>query len=149
MTAIRPEQLGADGSDSEKSGLEKHAPNCSVPEKLADVDQAAATAVEGEIREFVRRDVAFLRRQRSEGDAATVPAAENLNELISPARRWRKSTELQGVRDMLRSEGERVSRELAGYGSLNDASMTAMKVIGHGLKQWKSATGNHNRRSAG
>jgi hypothetical protein len=47
--------------------------------------------------------------------------------------------------DMLRREGERVSRELAGYASLNHASMTAMKVIGDSLKQWKGAPLNHNR----
>jgi len=69
MTAIRPERLAADGN-SEKSGPEKYAPARNVTEKLADVDQAAATAFEGEIREFVRRDVAFLRRQRNEGDTA-------------------------------------------------------------------------------
>jgi hypothetical protein len=38
---------------------------------------------------------------------------------------------------MLRSEGERVSREIAGYASLSHASMTAMRVIGDSLKQWK------------
>ena len=57
MTAIRPERLGADQSGSEKTGPEKYAPNRSVAERLGEVDQAAATAFEGEIREFVRRDV--------------------------------------------------------------------------------------------
>jgi hypothetical protein len=153
MTAIRPERLGADGN-SEKSGPEKYAPVRSVPEKLADVDQAAATAFEGEIREFVRRDVAFLRRQRNEGDTATDPAAaENLNALIrrvagaSMEEIDRVILELQGVRDMLRSEGERVSRELAGYASLSHASMTAMKVIADSLKQWKDAPVNTSKRS--
>ena len=47
--------------------------------------------------------------------------------------------ELQGVRDMLRNEGERVTREIAGYASLSHAAMTAMKVIGDSLTQWKSA----------
>jgi hypothetical protein len=47
--------------------------------------------------------------------------------------------ELQGVRDMLRSEGDRVTREIAGYASLSHAAMTAMKVIGDSLTQWKSA----------
>ena len=47
--------------------------------------------------------------------------------------------ELEGVRDMLRNEGERVSREIAGYASLSHASMTAMKVIADSLKQWKDA----------
>jgi len=154
MTAIRPERLGADQSGSEKTGPEKYAPNRSVTEKLGEVDQAAATAFEGEIREFVRRDVATLRRQRSEGDAAADPAAENLNALIrrvagaSMEEIDRVILELQGVRDMLHSEGERVSRELAGYASLSHASMTAMKVIGDSLKQWKDAPVNHNRRSA-
>ncbi len=154
MTAIRPERLAADASGSEKSGPEQYAPNRGVPEKLGEVDQAAATAFEGEIREFVRRDVATLRRQRNDTDAPSDPATENLNALIrrvagaSMEEIDRVILELQGVRDMLRSEGERVSRELAGYASLSHASMTAMKVIGDSLKQWKEAPINHSRRSA-
>jgi hypothetical protein len=154
MTANKSERLSADSSGSEKSGQEKQTPNRNVPEKLADVDQAVATAFEGEIREFVRRDVAFLRRQRGEMEAAPDPAAENLNALIrrvagaSMDEIDRVILELQGVRDMLRSEGERVSRELSGYASLSHASMTAMKVIGDSLKQWKDAPINNGRRSA-
>ena len=104
---------------SEKSGQEKNYDR-NVPEKLAEVDQAAATAFEGEIREFVRRDIAHLRRPRSEVDAVPDPAAENLNALVrrvagaSMEEIDRVILELQGVRDMLRSEGERVSRELSG-----------------------------------
>ncbi len=155
MTAIRPERLNADASDSENSGLEPYSADRNVPEKLGEIDQAVATAFEGEIREFVRRDVAFLRRQRSEVEAAHDPAAENLNALIrrvagaSMEEIDRVILELQGVRDMLRSEGERVTRELSGYASLNHASMTAMKVIGDSLRQWKDAPVNHGRRSAG
>ena len=52
---------------------------------------------------------------------------------------------IQGVREMLRSEGERVSREIAGYASLSHAAMTAMKVIGDSLTQWKSAPNNYSR----
>ncbi len=154
MTAIRPERLAADKRGSEKTGPEQYAPNRSLPEKLGEVDQAAAAAFEGEIREFVRRDVATLRRQRNETDAPPDPAAENLNALIrrvagaSMEEIDRVILELQGVRDMLRSEGERVSRELAGYASLSHASMTAMKVIGDSLKQWKDAPINNGRRSA-
>jgi hypothetical protein len=154
MTAIRPERPGADRGGSEKSGPEKYAPDRSVPEKLADVDQAAATAFEGEIREFVRRDVAFLRRRNESDTTVADPASENLNALIkrvagaSMEEIDRVILELQGVRDMLRSEGERVSRELAGYASLSHASMTAMKVIADSLKQWKDAPVNHGRRSA-
>jgi ABC-type transporter Mla subunit MlaD len=154
MTANRPERLALDQTVPEKTGPEKFAPNRGVPEKLGEVDQAAANAFEGEIREFVRRDVATLRRQRSEGDAAVDPATDNLNALIrqvagaSMEEIDRVILELQGVRDMLRSEGERVSRELAGYASLSHASMTAMRVIADSLKQWKAAPLSHSRRSA-
>jgi hypothetical protein len=154
MTAIRPERLALDQSVPEKTGPEQFAPNRGVPEKLGEVDQAAATAFEGEIREFVRRDVATLRRQRSEGDAAADSTTENLNALIrrvagaSMEEIDRVILELQGIRDMLRSEGERVSREVAGYASLSHASMTAMKVIGDSLKQWKDAPINNSRRKA-
>jgi hypothetical protein len=134
MTAIRSERLGPDRS--EKSGPEKYA-----PDRLGDISQAAANAVEGEIREFVRRDVAYLRRQRTETDGD--PISDNLNSLIrrvsgaSMEEIDRVILDLQGVRDMLRNEGERVSREIAGYASLSHAAMTAMKVIGDSLKQWK------------
>ena len=157
MAAIRserlsdrqPDRLGLDRSVPEKSGPEQFAP----PERLGDISQAAANAVEGEIREFVRRDVAHLRRPHNgtEGD----PVSDNLNSLIrrvsgaSMEEIDRVILELQGVRDMLRKEGERVSREIAGYASLNHAAMTAMKVIGDSLKQWKEgAPAEHGQRPA-
>jgi len=160
MTAIRPERLGADRinldkSVAEKTGPERFAPaDRRPPEKLSDVDQAAANAFEGEIREFVRRDVSSLRRQRSEAQTGADPVAENLNALIrrvsgaSMDEIDRVILELQSVRDMLRTEGERVSREIAGYASLSHAAMTAMKVIADSLTQWKSAPDNPGQRSA-
>jgi hypothetical protein len=154
MTAIKPERLAADKFSSEKPGAERFAPDRHTPEKLGDVDQAAASAFEGEIREFVRRDVTLVRRQRSEAEPAGDPVADNLNALIrrvsgaSMEEIDRVILELQGVRDMLRSEGERVSREIAGYASLSHASMTAMKVIGDSLTQWRSAPIKPAQRSA-
>jgi len=131
---------------AEKSGPEKFAPtDRRSPEKLIDVDQAPATAFEGEIREFVRRDVAFARRQRGEADTGVDPAADSLNTLVrriagaSMEEIERVILELQAVRDTLRSEGERVSREISGYANLSHASITAMKVIGDNLKQWNNA----------
>ena len=153
MTAIRPERLGADKLGPEKTGPETYAPNRKTPEKLGDIDQAAATAFEGEIREFVRRDVAFVRRQRNDGEPSADPVSDNLNSLIrrvsgaSMEEIDRVILELQGVRDMLRVEGERVSREIASYASLSHAAMTAMKVIGDSLTQWKSAPDKGGQRS--
>ena len=131
----------------EKPGPEIYAPNRKPVEKLSDADQAAAT-FEGEIREFVRRDVAFLRRQRPEADTPSEPVSDNLNGLIrrvsgaSMEEIDRVILELQGVREMLRSEGERVGREIAGYASLSHAAMTAMKVISDSLTQWKNGSRN-------
>ena len=159
MTAIRPDRLGGDRAVPEKTGPEAFAPNRnkSSPEKLSDVDQAAAvSAFEGEIREFVRRDVAFLRRHpRNEAEPTVEPVVDNLNALIrrvsgaSMEEIDRVILELQGVREMLRSEGERVGREIAGYASLSHAAMTAMKVIGDSLTQRKNAPDNSGKRSGG
>lgn len=142
MTAMRPDRAGSD-KPAEKSGPERYAPT-RAPERLGEIDQAAANAFEGEIREFVRRDVAASRRPRGDVDPLNdVAVAENLSALIrrvssqSMEEIDRVILELQSVRDMLRQEGDRVTREVAGYASLSHASMTAMSVIGESIKQWK------------
>jgi hypothetical protein len=43
--------------------------------------------------------------------------------------------ELESVREMLRSEGEPVSREIAGYTDLSRASMSAIQTIADSLKK--------------
>ena len=141
---------------AEKSGPEKYAPlNRRSPEKLIDVDQATANAVEGEIREFVRRDVSFLHPRHSEVDAANDPAAENLNAVVqrvagdSMEEIDRVIRALESVRDMMRNEGERVSREIAGYASLSHSAATAMKVIADRINQWKDALDKPGPRSVG
>ena len=143
MTAINPERFGAEQTAPETESPEQHALPRSATKKLGDVDQAVS-AFEGEIREFVRRDASNQRKPL--GPAPKVEAsAENMNALIqrvsgaSMDEIDRVITELQGVREMLRSEGERVSREISGYASLSHAAMTAMKVIGESLTQWKNA----------
>ena len=129
---------------AEKTGPEKYAPpDRRIPDKLSNGDQATANAVEGEIRKFVRRDVTLLHPRRSEVDAAHGPALENLNAQIqrfagdSMEEIDRVIRELESVRDMLRIEGERVSREVSGYASLNHAAKTAMNVFADSIKQWK------------
>jgi hypothetical protein len=145
MTAIKSERFGEDRRD-EGDGPERFAPR-RAPEKLGDLDKAV-TAFEGEIREFVRRDVAMPRRPQND-PAPADPAADNLNALIrrvsgaSMEEIDRVILELQGVREMLRQEGDRVSREVSGYASLSHAAMTAMKVIGDSLTHWKSAPPQH------
>jgi hypothetical protein len=157
MTALRPERLGLDDSVPEQLGPDAFAPDRRAPERLGDVNLAAANAVEGEIREFVRRDVSLLRRQRNGAGNEGDQVGDSLNSLIhrvsgaSMEEIDRVILELQGVRDMLRSEGERVGREIAGYASLSHAAMTAMTVIADSLKQWKKPADTQDqqgRRSA-
>jgi hypothetical protein len=148
MTAIRPERTL--DTAAEIHGPDKPASERRTPEKLGAISEAAANAFEGEIREFVRRDVA-PRRQSTAGGETLEPVADNLNALIrrvsgaSMEEIDRVIAELQTVRDMLRHEGERVSREIAGYASLSHAAMTAMKVIGESVTQWKNAPRNDHR----
>ena len=47
--------------------------------------------------------------------------------------------EVQGVRDMPRKEGERLSHEIARCATLSNMSMTAMKAISDSLTQSKGA----------
>jgi len=117
----------------------------------------AAAKVESDIREFVRRDQ-FAPRRLREGPAAALPNAPQLpdakaspqttsdiNDLIrrvsggSMEEIDKVIQELQSVREMLRSEGERVTREISGYASLNAAAMTAIKIIAESMTQWKAA----------
>jgi len=154
MAAIKPERYGADKiTGPDKSGPEAFAPDRRGPERLGEVDSAVA-AFEGEIREFVRRDASIARRARGETEQSPDPATDNLNALIrrvsgaSMDEIDRVILELQGVRDMLRNEGDRVSREVAGYASLSHAAMTAMKVIGESLTQWKRTPQVSGQRTA-
>ena len=117
------------------------------PERLSEIDQAAAAAsvaeaVEGDIREFVRRDVSVFRRPRPESGGGEM-AVDNINSLIqrvagqSIGEIEHVIGELTRVRDMLRNEGERVQREISGYASLSQAAMTSMKIIADSLAQWQ------------
>jgi hypothetical protein len=111
-------------------------------DKLAD-NAAAAAGFEGEIREFVRRDVAPWRRR----DGAGEPGAENVNLLVervagaSITEIDNVIAELQSVREILRQEGERVQREVSGYANLSQAAMTSMKIIAESMTQWRAAAG--------
>jgi hypothetical protein len=111
------------------------------PERLSDIDQAAAVSVaeqvEGEIREFVRRDVSVFRHPRADGGDA-----DSINSLIQRVAGQSIGEidhvigELTRLRDMLRSEGDRVQREISNYASLSQAAMNSMKIIADSMGQW-------------
>jgi hypothetical protein len=113
-------------------------------ERLGDADQAVANEFEGEIREFVRRDVTHWRRQQR-NEPATDAVADSVNAVIqrvssaSVEEIERVIGDLQTMRDELRAEGERVQREIAGYANLSQAAMASMKIMSESLTRWKPA----------
>jgi hypothetical protein len=120
-------------------------------EEAVDVDNAAVSQVEDGIREFVRNDIAYLRRpQVASPDTAPIdPNAEatvnNVNSLIqrvagtSLAEIEKLIAELESLRDLLHAEGQRVQREISGYAQLSHAAMKSTRMIADNVTQWKRA----------
>jgi hypothetical protein len=112
----------------------------------------AVTEVEAGIRDFVRNDVAYLRRPgvsfAPTGETPPLdPAAEatvsNVNSLIqrvagsSLTEIENLISELEALRDLLHNEGQRVQREIAGYAQLSQAAMKSTRMISDNVSQWK------------
>ena len=132
MNAIRPEKI--------------------EPEEI-DNNLAAVSEVEAGIRDFVRNDVAYLRRPApgmlGTPETALEPTAEatvnNVNSLIqrvagtSLAEIENLISELESLRDLLHAEGQRVQREISGYAQLSQAAMKSTRMIADNVSQWKRA----------
>lgn len=126
-------------------------------EKIESTEQdsnlAAVSEVEAGIRDFVRNDIAYLRRPApstpSSTDTALEPNAEatvnNVNSLIQRVAGSSLSeienliSELESVRDLLHAEGQRVQREISGYAQLSQAAMKSTRMIADNVAQWKRA----------
>ena len=120
-----------------------------------DPNLAAVTEVEAGIRDFVRNDVAYLRRPAVglTSSSAETPALEpsteatvnNVNSLIqrvagtSLAEIENLISELESLRDLLHAEGQRVQREISGYAQLSQAAMKSTRMIADNVTQWKRA----------
>ena len=120
-------------------------------------DLAAVSEVEAGIRDFVRNDIAYLRRPMSlnAAEPALDPGAEatvtNVNSLIQRVAGHSLSelenliSQLEGLRDLLHAEGQRVQREISGYAQLSQAAMKSTRMIADNVDQWKrSADGLRN-----
>ena len=120
----------------------------------ADSNLAAVTEVEAGIRDFVRNDVAYLRRPAAQGTVSTPEGAlepsteatvNNVNSLIqrvagtSLAEIEKLISELESLRDLLHAEGQRVQREISGYAQLSHAAMKSTRMIADNVTQWKRA----------
>ena len=133
MNAMRPEKTEATETET------------------IDTNLAAVTEVEAGIRDFVRNDIAYLRRPAARTtDAPPLdPSAEatvtNVNSLIqrvagtSLAEIENSISELESLRDLLHAEGQRVQREISGYAQLSQAAMKSTRMIADNVSQWKRA----------
>ncbi|MES2028066.1 MAG: hypothetical protein V4477_02710 [Pseudomonadota bacterium] len=137
MSAIRSEQTEAKDDDS---------------------NLAAVSEVEAGIRDFVRNDIAYLRRpvpgmvnNSSETttstdaplEATTEATVNSVNSLIqrvagtSLGEIEKLVSELESLRDLLHAEGQRVQREISGYAQLSQAAMKSTRLIADNVAQWK------------
>ena len=97
---------------------------------------------------LIRGDAASPRRGRSDGEAPAAPSPENLNPLVRNVARASIEEidlifhELQRIRDAVHGEGERLTRELSRYASLNQSVLATMKVIHDSLKPIGSGGGD-------
>jgi hypothetical protein len=122
-----------------------------------DSNLAAVSEVEAGIRDFVRNDVAYLRRPATTGvvtgtaetatalEPSTEATVNNVNSLIqrvagtSLAEIENLISELESLRDLLHAEGQRVQREISGYAQLSQAAMKSTRMIADNVTQWKRA----------
>jgi hypothetical protein len=116
-----------------------------------DTNLAAVSEVEAGIRDFVRNDIAYLRRPApaasSNNDSPLEPHAEstvnNVNSLIQRVAGTSLSEienlidELESLRELLHAEGQRVQREISGYAQLSQAAMKSTRMIADNVAQWK------------
>ena len=107
---------------------------------LADV-QRGEQGLEDELRDSVRSEVATLRRV---SDSESEVVAKSLGTMLDRAAGSslqeidRLVSELQSIRDLLETEGERVQRELADYAHLSQSSLQSTKIIAESLAHWKN-----------
>lgn len=115
------------------------------PELDEEASLAAVSEVEAGIRDFVRKDIAYLRRPAGDtpADSLADAAVTNVNTLIqrvsgaSLAEIEGLIAELEGLRNLVHNEGQRIQRELASYSQLSQTAMKSTRMIADSLEQWK------------
>src|SRR6202162_2192350 len=130
MTAIRSEEIESHEEDS---------------------NLAAVSEVEAGIRDFVRNDIAYLRRAPTTHSSEPVlqpspdATVNNVNSLIQRVAGTSLGEienligELESLRDLLHAEGQRVQREISGYAQVSQAAMKSPRMIADTVTQWKRA----------
>ena len=104
---------------------------------LADVQRG----LEDDLCGSGRGEVATLRRAP---DSESEAAANNLGAVLQRVAGTslqeidRLIGEMQSIRDLLETEGERVQREIADYAHLSQSSIQSTKIIAESLAHWRN-----------
>ena len=123
---------------------------------IDDSNLAAVSQVEAGIRDFVRNDIAYLRRaapslapetqqQQQQQNLSAEQAVATVSSLIQRVAGVSLNEienliqELESLRDVLHTEGQRVQREIAGYAQLSEAALKSTRLISESVAQWKRA----------
>jgi hypothetical protein len=115
--------------------------NVVKPVRLADEVPMPGTEVEGEIRGLVRREVASYRRQPEPSGETMVAEAHAVVQRISLSSVHEIDNiigELQGLREFLQSESERLQREITEYVELAETAVNSTKIIAQNMMTRKS-----------
>ncbi len=120
-------------------------------------DNAEALAeVEEQIRNVIRREVAASPKPALDTEASA--GAGGINSIVQrvassslkeinrlEGELQELVAELQGLRELLHNEGQRVQREIAGYAHLSQMAMSSTAVLDEGMNKWKAAVENARR----
>ena len=110
------------------AALEKALPSSAPPESFAasENDRAASQPAKGRVQAAGEGEMIPLALAR-----LTTRSLEELESMV---------TELQEVRDFVKSEGDRMQREIRKYTQLNESALAAIKVITETIGPWKNTT---------
>jgi len=104
--------------------------------------------MEGDIGEFVRKDVSSLRRLPESGSEMFV---SNLNSIVqrvagsSVTEIDNLIEQLERLREHLHNEGQRVQREVMAYAQMSHAAMRSTQIIAESMSHFKQSTDRARR----
>jgi hypothetical protein len=100
-----------------------------------------APQIEEALRESVRQNAAYIRREPDNADQAVTDINSLIQRVagVSLDQLDDAIVDLRQLRDFLHSEGERIQSEISGYLQLSQTAMGSTKIIIDNIVLWKEA----------
>lgn len=111
--------------------------NFAKPVGPVDLDKAADSEIEGNIRDLVRRDGTAFRQTNAEGEMTAHSLSALLGRVLGTSAREIDNLvgELQTLREKLQSDGQRIQRDIAEYATLSQSVMQLTKIISESVRK--------------